>query len=60
MAKIKIQYDATEEVDKIIEVCKQLSDVEIEKEKVTSTIQNFLQNAFDKGRKFQKDPSYEI
>jgi len=55
MAKIKIdvQYDASEEIEKILSISKQFIEVDIEKDIAVKEIQKLFQTAFDEGRRFK-------
>ena len=53
--EINVKYGANEEIDKILEVCKNVVDVDIDKETAVVSIQKFLQDAFDEGRRFQNN-----
>lgn len=59
MAKIKIsvEYDASSEVQEIIDMCEQLVNMDEDKSKVRNNIEMKLKNAFEEGREFQRNHS---
>lgn len=54
MAKVEIQYNADEEIQQIIDKCKEYIDMSNQGSDTQKFIQDKLQLAFIEGRKFQK------
>lgn len=54
MAKVEIQYNADEEIQQIIDKCKEYIDMSNQGSDTQKFIQDKLQLAFLEGRKFQK------
>jgi hypothetical protein len=57
MARIQVNYDATQEIEQIIKAAEQHIDLKREESEIYSTIQKIIQSAFDEGRRFQKQIS---
>ena len=57
MAKLQIIYDASVEIDQIIKIVEEFSDVKKDEKEVFDTVQKIVQAAFDEGRRFQKQIS---
>ncbi len=54
MSKIVVSYDASIEIEQIIKDIESHLDLNKNETEIYNNIQKFLQNAFDDGRKFQK------
>lgn len=57
MARIQVNYDATQEIEQIIKAAEQHIDLKREESEIYGTIQKIIQSAFDEGRRFQKQIS---
>ena len=54
MAKIQVSYDSNQEIEQIIKTIEQHIDMKKDEKDAYDFIQKILQQAFDEGRRFQK------
>lgn len=57
MARILVNYDATQEIEQIIKAAEQHIDLKKEESELYNIIQKIIQTSFDEGRRFQKQLS---